>query len=134
MPHLFTLLVASSYRIITQVHRKFNKNCHTIVYKSKVSGNSEVENFVTYTVTEFLFLYFLLTHNPYLSVLFQRNIFYFQLYVYIYIYVRVCIFMYMCIYMCIYMHIYMYIYVYICIYMYIYMYRLPKTNYRTNQA
>ncbi len=42
-------------------------------------GIGEVGNFVTHTVTEFLFLHFLLAHHSYLQVLFKKIFFYFHL-------------------------------------------------------
>ena len=42
--------------------------------------NRRSREFITHTVTEFLFLHFLLTHHPSLVVLFERNIFYFHLF------------------------------------------------------
>ena len=42
--------------------------------------NGEVGNFVTYTVTEFLFLHFVPTGHAYLPVLFQTSNFYFHLF------------------------------------------------------
>ena len=56
------------------------------------SGIGEVGNFVTCTVTEFLFLQFLLTCHPNLPVLFQGNIFYFHLFPLVFAHCQIYIF------------------------------------------